>query len=156
LRLDAAKAAAQSGSLSFAEYGVGPAGERGVIAVNPMLLGDIVLARKQLPAAYHLAVVVDDAFQAVTLVTRGNDLFPATHVQRLLQSLLGLPAPQYAHHRLILDTTGRKFSKRDASVTLRTLREQGVSREAIRDWARGAPNAATPAATAASHVRAAP
>jgi glutamyl-Q tRNA(Asp) synthetase len=148
MRLDTVQAAAQSGPLSFSEHGAGPGGECGDIAVDPMLLGDIVLARKEMPAAYHLAVVVDDAFQEVTLVTRGNDLFAATHVQRLLQALLGLPAPQYAHHRLILDLAGRKFSKRDASVTLRALREQGVSSEAIRNWAHGVPGASAPLARA--------
>lgn len=125
LRLDAAKAAALAGPLSFREHGV-------AIAVQPLLFGDIVLARKEMPAAYHLAVVVDDAHQGVTLVTRGADLLPATHVQRLLQALLGLPAPDYAHHRLILDAAGRKFSKRDRAVTLRSLREAGVTPGEIR------------------------
>ncbi len=120
LRLDGARAAALVGALSFIEHG-----ERR--AVNPLLFGDIVLARKDVPASYHLAVVVDDAFQGVTLVTRGEDLLPATHVQRLLQALLGHPEPAYAHHRLILDQSGRKFSKRDQSVTLRALREKGVT-----------------------------
>jgi glutamyl-Q tRNA(Asp) synthetase len=120
LRLDCARAAAQIGPLSFIEHG-----ERRT--VNPLLFGDIVLARKDVPASYHLAVVVDDAFQGVTLVTRGEDLLPATHVQRLLQALLECPEPAYAHHRLILDANGRKFSKRDQSVTLRALREQGVT-----------------------------
>ena len=131
LRLDVAKAAAMAGALSFEERGAGPQGEHGTIAANPMLFGDIVLARKEMPAAYHLAVVVDDADQGVTLVTRGNDLFSATHVQRLLQALLGLPSPAYAHHRLILDETGKKFSKRDNAVTLRYLREQGVTPEIV-------------------------
>jgi glutamyl-Q tRNA(Asp) synthetase len=85
-----------------------------------------------MPAAYHLAVVVDDAFQGVTLVTRGEDLLPSTHVQRLLQALLGLPAPDYAHHRLILDDQGKKFSKRDQSATLRELRASGVAAEALK------------------------
>jgi glutamyl-Q tRNA(Asp) synthetase len=85
-----------------------------------------------MPASYHLAVVVDDALQGITLVTRGEDLFPATHIQRLLQALLELPAPAYAHHRLILDAEGRKFSKRNAAVTLRALRGQGVTPEEIR------------------------
>lgn len=132
LRLDAAKAASLAGPLTFEEHGSGPGGERGTIAAAPLLFGDIVLARKQMPAAYHLAVVVDDAFQGVTLVTRGHDLFAAAHVQRLLQALLGLPAPDYAHHRLILDEAGRKFSKRDEAVTLRSLRESGVAPEAVR------------------------
>ncbi len=102
------------------------------IAVDPLLFGDVVLARKETPASYHLAVVVDDAFQGVTLVTRGNDLFAATHMQRLLQALLDLPEPAYAHHRLILDAQGKKFSKRDRSVTLRDLRAGGATPQDIR------------------------
>lgn len=132
LRLDTAKAAAICGPLAFEEQGAGPNGERGSVAADPLLFGDIVLARKDMPAAYHLAVVVDDAHQGVTLVTRGNDLFAATHVQRLLQALLGLPAPRYAHHRLILDEHGKKFSKRDQAVTLRSLREAGTTPQTIR------------------------
>ena len=132
LRLDAAKAADLAGELEFLEQGAGPNGEHGIIAVKPMLFGDVVLARKDTPSSYHLAVVVDDAFQGVTLVTRGNDLFAAAHVQRLLQALLALPAPAYAHHRLILDGQGRKFSKRDKAVTLRDLRAQGETPASIR------------------------
>lgn len=132
LRLDVAKAAKHVGPLIFHEKGTGPKGESGVVIADPTGLGDIVLARKQMPAAYHLAVVVDDADQGVTLVTRGNDLFSATPVQRLLQTLLGLPAPTYAHHRLILDANGKKFSKRDRSVTLHALREAGETPQAIR------------------------
>lgn len=132
LRLDCAAAAARAGALSFEERSAGPAGEHGRIAVDPALSGDVVLARKQMPAAYHLAVVVDDAFQGITLVTRGHDLFAATHVQRLLQALLGLPAPAYAHHRLILDAQGRKFSKRDHAATLRAMREEGVTPDDVR------------------------
>lgn len=120
LRLDAAKAARLAGPLTFRE-------NEENVAVQPLLFGDIVLARKDTPAAYHLAVVVDDAFQGVTLVTRGSDLLPATHVQRLLQALLDLPAPRYAHHPLILDESGKKFSKRADAVTLRTLRAQGMT-----------------------------
>jgi len=129
LRLDSAKAAAQCGPLSFAESGEGQSGR---IAVDPLLFGDIVLARKETPSAYHLAVVVDDAFQGVSLVTRGADLLPATHIQRVLQALLGLPEPAYAHHRLILDEHGKKFSKRDRAVTLQSLREKGETPGAIR------------------------
>ena len=132
LRLDSAKAAAMAGPLCFEELGQGPNGEHGVIAAKPLLFGDIVLARKDMPAAYHLAVVMDDAYQGVTRVTRGNDLFAAAHVQRLLQALLALPAPAYGHHRLILDASGRKFSKRDHAVTLRSLRADGVAPDAIR------------------------
>jgi glutamyl-Q tRNA(Asp) synthetase len=125
LRLDAAKAVALAGPLTFTEHGH-------VHAVEPLRFGDIVLARKDLPAAYHLAVVVDDAHQNVTLVTRGEDLLPATHVQRLLQALLELPEPAYAHHRLILDAAGKKFSKRDHAVTLASLREAGATPSDIR------------------------
>jgi glutamyl-Q tRNA(Asp) synthetase len=124
LRLDAAAAAARVGALTFREKGE-------IVAVDPLRFGDLVLARKDVPAAYHLAVVVDDAFQGVTLVTRGEDLLPATHVQRLLQALLALPQPAYAHHRLILDEHGAKFSKRDQAVTLRALRQAGVTPEGV-------------------------
>jgi glutamyl-Q tRNA(Asp) synthetase len=132
LRLDCAQAAAGLPSLTFVEEGAGPLGETGTIAVDPLLFGDIVLARKETPSSYHLAVVIDDAYQDVSLVTRGRDLFAATHVQRLLQALLDLPAPLYAHHRLILGEDGRKFSKRDRSVTLRDLRAAGAVPAEIR------------------------
>jgi len=132
LRLDVKKAAALAGPLTFIEQGEGPDQQRGSIAVAPGLFGDIVLSRKDAPAAYHLAVVADDAESGVTLVTRGNDLFAASHVQRLLLALLGLPAPSYAHHKLILDEDGRKFSKRNESITLRSLRQRGVSPAEIR------------------------
>ncbi|MGH8206122.1 MAG: tRNA glutamyl-Q(34) synthetase GluQRS [Steroidobacteraceae bacterium] len=132
LRLDTARAAEALPALTFAECGAGPDGQHGPIAVQPSLLGDVVLARKDVPASYHLAVVVDDAFQDITLVTRGNDLYAATHVQRLLQALLGLPAPRYAHHRLILDAQGQKLSKRDRAISLRSLREGGASAQDIR------------------------
>jgi len=126
LRLDAGKAARAVGALTFVEHGK-------TVGVEPLLFGDVVLARKETPASYHLAVVVDDAFQDVTLVTRGNDLLPATHVQRVLQALLGLAEPAYAHHRLVLDAQGRKFSKRDKAVTLRSLREAGKTPDDIRE-----------------------
>lgn len=125
LRLDAARAAALVGPLSFLEHG-----RRQV--VDPLLFGDIVIARKDMPTSYHLAVVVDDAFQHVTLVTRGEDLLPATHIQRLLQALLKLPEPAYAHHPLVLDETGKKFSKRDGAVSLESLREAGATPADIR------------------------
>jgi glutamyl-Q tRNA(Asp) synthetase len=118
LRLDVAKAAKRAGPLTLREHGV-------AVTVDPLSFGDLILARKDVPASYHLAVVVDDAFQGVDLVTRGEDLLPAAHVQRLLQKLLGLPEPAYAHHRLIRDAQGRKFSKRDQAGTLRALRESG-------------------------------
>ncbi|MGB8601692.1 MAG: tRNA glutamyl-Q(34) synthetase GluQRS [Rhizomicrobium sp.] len=127
LRLDVAKAVAMAGPLTFTEEGGGPHGETGVIAADPGLFGDVVLARKETPTAYHLAVVVDDAFQGVNLVSRGVDLFAACHIQRLLQALLGLPEPHYHHHRLILDEQGHKFAKRNHSVTLAALRDAGVT-----------------------------
>jgi glutamyl-Q tRNA(Asp) synthetase len=132
LRFDAATAAARAGPLNFIEIGCGPAGESGEISVQPALLGDIVLARRDVAAAYHLAVVIDDAFQEVSLVTRGNDLFAATHVQRLLQSLLQLPVPDYAHHRLIVDSSGKKLSKRNGPATLQELRREGLRAAELR------------------------
>jgi glutamyl-Q tRNA(Asp) synthetase len=94
---------------------------------RPALFGDVVLARKDIPTSYHLAVTVDDAAQGVTLVTRGQDLFAATHVHRLLQALLDLPVPAYHHHGLLTDEAGRRLAKRDNARALRTLREAGVS-----------------------------
>jgi glutamyl-Q tRNA(Asp) synthetase len=133
LRLDVAKARARhAGVLPFAEHGRGPSGETGMQTARPEFSGDIVLARKELPTSYHLAVVVDDALQGVSLVTRGEDLFPATGIQRLLQVLLGLPVPDYAHHALVLDAEGRKFSKRDRGVTLAGLREAGRTAAEVR------------------------
>src|SRR5437764_1453705 len=98
---------------------------QGRIDGRPMLFGDVVLARKDTPTSYHLAVTVDDHLQGVTLVTRGEDLLPSTHVHGLLQRLLGYATPVYAHHRLMTDAEGRRFAKRDKSLTLRTLRESG-------------------------------
>jgi glutamyl-Q tRNA(Asp) synthetase len=86
-----------------------------------------VLARKDTPTSYHLAVTVDDARQDVTLVTRGEDLLPATQVHRLLQALLGLPEPNYHHHPLLTDETGRRLSKRHGALSLRALREAGLT-----------------------------
>jgi glutamyl-Q tRNA(Asp) synthetase len=131
-RLDSSEAARLAGPLSFVERGASVDGAHGIIRSRSTLLGDVVLARKEIPTSYHLAVVVDDAFQGVNLVTRGNDLFTAAHFQRLLQALLGLPEPEYAHHRLILDEAGRKFSKRDRAVTLRSLRNSGITPLEIR------------------------
>ena len=130
LRLDMAKALAQVGvPLAWTESGDGARGE---IAADPAAWGDVILARKDTPASYHLAVVVDDALQGVTDIVRGLDLFHATSVHRLLQSLLGLPAPRYRHHRLILDADGRKLSKSTAATGLRELRAQGLTPSDIR------------------------
>ncbi len=115
------------GDLAFTEEGVGPAGETGLISVRPEIAGDVILARKDLGVAYHLAVVADDALQGVTHVIRGHDLFEAAHVQRLLQALLDLPAPVYRHHRLILRPDGKRFAKRDTTETLADIRAHGVT-----------------------------
>ena len=99
----------------------------------PGELGDVVLARRDIATSYHLAVVVDDAEQGITLVTRGEDLLPSTHVHRLLQILLEYPEPQYLHHELIRDETGKRLATRDHALTLATLRESGMSAEAVLD-----------------------
>lgn len=105
---------------------------QGLIGIEPRLGGDVILARKDLGVSYHLAVVVDDAAQGVTHVIRGRDLLEATHTQRLLQALLGLPTPLYRHHPLLLRPDGRRFAKRDTTETLRDLRGQGVSPSDLR------------------------
>ena len=135
LRLDMAAALASAGPLTWAETGEGPSGEIGAIAANPAAWGDVILARKDTPTSYHLAVTVDDAAQGVTDVVRGRDLFHATSVHRLLQALLGLPSPRYHHHRLILDADGRKLSKSTRATGLRDLRAQGAPPAAIRKLA---------------------
>ena len=99
----------------------------GTFTAEPALYGDVLLSRKEVDTvAYHLAVVLDDARQGVTLVTRGLDLLPASHLHRLLQALLGLPVPRWHHHRLVLDADGRRLAKRDDALALRTLRERGL------------------------------
>ena len=102
----------------------------GTISCHPERFGDVVLARKDAPASYHLCVTHDDALQGVTLVTRGADLKPATHLHRLLQALMGWPAPAYAHHPLLTDASGRRLAKRDraASRSLRELSRRGHTR----------------------------
>jgi glutamyl-Q tRNA(Asp) synthetase len=129
LRLDCAKAAAVAGPLAWRDRA------RGEQQARPELLGDVVLARKDTPTSYHLAVTVDDHLQGVTLVTRGEDLFAATHMHRLLQALLGLATPEYLHHRLLVGADGRRFAKRDKSLTLRALREAGRSPAEVRAMA---------------------
>ncbi|MGV6800317.1 MAG: tRNA glutamyl-Q(34) synthetase GluQRS [bacterium] len=112
-------------SLFFIEEGHGPQGERGRIQATPEIFGDVVIARKDAGTSYHLAVVHDDALQNITHIIRGEDLFHASHLHLLLQELLELPKPTYRHHHLITDDNGKKFSKRDQSVTLRQLRQAG-------------------------------
>ena len=116
--------------LTFTE--LGHSVEAQTIAAEPRMWGDAVIVRKDVPASYHLAVVVDDARQGVTHVTRGEDLFAATHLQRLLQALLGLPAPVYCHHRLIAGADGRKLSKSARDTSLKALREGGATAADIR------------------------
>jgi glutamyl-Q tRNA(Asp) synthetase len=121
LRLDVARAAAAAGPLAWTDRA------RGEQRATPELFGDVVLARKDVAASYHLAVTVDDAAQGVTLVTRADDLLPATHLHRLLQALLDLPVPLWHHHPLLTDDAGRRLAKRDRAQTLRSLREAGVA-----------------------------
>lgn len=130
IRLDMAAALEAIGeeALSWRELGRGPAGETGLVAADPAAWGDVVLARKETPTSYHLAVVVDDAIQGVTHVVRGQDMFHATSVHRLLQRLLGLPEPVYRHHRLVSDAEGRKLAKSRGSLSLRSLRAEGWTR----------------------------
>ncbi|MGN6063475.1 tRNA glutamyl-Q(34) synthetase GluQRS [Brevundimonas diminuta] len=119
-------------ALSFIEEGSGPDGESGVVKVRPETAGDVVLARKDAGTAYHLAVTHDDALQGISHVIRGQDLFEATHIHRLIQALMGWPAPVYRHHRLLAGPDGRRYAKRDRSVTLAELREGGLTPEALR------------------------
>jgi glutamyl-Q tRNA(Asp) synthetase len=128
LRLDVGAALARTGPLDFVEEGLD--GPRRVEA-DPAALGDVVLARKEMPTSYHLAVTIDDALQGVTLVTRGADLFAATHIHRLLQALLGLPTPRYRHHPLLTDAAGRRLAKRDRALTIRAMRDAGRSAKQI-------------------------
>jgi glutamyl-Q tRNA(Asp) synthetase len=132
LRLDMAAAMARTGTLDWRETVRGPEGETGRVPAAPAQWGDVVLGRKETPTSYHLAVVIDDALQEVTEVVRGEDLFRATSVHRVLQALLDLPAPTYHHHRLIRDADGRKLAKSTRATGLRELRAQGLTPAAIR------------------------
>ncbi len=132
LRLDMAKALAIAGDFDWTEHGEGPGGETGLVAARPEAWGDVILARKDTPASYHLAVVLDDALQGVTDVVRGQDLFWATGVHRLLQRLLSLPEPRYRHHALVRDATGAKLSKSTQATGLRELHAEGVSPGEVR------------------------
>jgi glutamyl-Q tRNA(Asp) synthetase len=125
-RLDGAAAVAQTGTLTWRDA------DAGAVAADPLAAGDIVIARKDIGTSYHLAVVVDDAAQCVTEVVRGRDLFEATHVQRLLQALLGLPEPSYCHHRLITDEEGKRLAKRAGAATIAGMRAEGMAPEAMR------------------------
>jgi glutamyl-Q tRNA(Asp) synthetase len=132
LRLAIDAAAARAGVLTWNETGCGPQGQSGIVAAAPQMWGDVVLARKEAPTSYHLAVTIDDALQGVTDVVRGQDLFWSTGIHRLLQALLGLPEPTYHHHRLILDAGGRKLSKSTLATSLRELRASGATPADVR------------------------
>lgn len=131
LRLDVTKALAiakeKAGVLEWTDR------EAGMVSASPEMFGDVVVARKETPASYHIAVTVDDHLQGVNLVTRGADLFGATHIHRLLQALLDLATPDYWHHPLLTGEDGKRFAKRDASKTIRAYREDGLSPENVRD-----------------------
>lgn len=124
-RLDVAEALARTGLLIWEDALHGPQ------RADPQALGDVVLVRKDAPASYHLAVTLDDAADGVTLVTRGMDLFAATHIHRLLQALLGLPVPRWHHHPLLLDESGRKLAKRRGSPSLADRRRSGEDGDTI-------------------------
>jgi glutamyl-Q tRNA(Asp) synthetase len=126
LRLDAAKASGIAGPLTWRDR------ERGTVAADPRTHGDVVLARKEIPSSYHLAVTLDDHLQGVTLVTRGTDLFEATHVHRLLQALLGLETPHYHHHALVTGAGGERLAKRAGAPTLQSLRDAGRTPAEVR------------------------
>ena len=129
LRLDMARAVARVGSLDFEEEG------RGRLRCDPARFGDVVLARKEVPASYHLCVTHDDARDGVTVVTRGEDLLPATDLHRLIQALMGWPEPAYRHHALLVDAEGRRLAKRDGALAVRALREAGRSPAEVRAMA---------------------
>ena len=126
LRLDVAAGLARTGPLTWQDL------DRGVILAEPQLLGDVVLGRRDAPASYHLAVSLDDDLQGVNLVTRGEDLLAATHIHRLLQSLLDLATPAYRHHRLLTDDKGERLAKRDGALTLAALRQAGHAPAEVR------------------------
>ena len=134
LRLDAERAAKEAGPYHFVDETLGR------VEGEPLLMGDFVIARKDTPTSYHLAVTVDDHLQGITLVTRGVDVLPSTHVHGLLQKLLGYETPRYAHHELLTDASGRRFAKRDRDMTIRAMRESGMTAEQVVEqalrWAR--------------------
>ena len=121
LRLDAERAAREAGPYHFIDETLGR------VEGEPLLMGDFVIARKDTPTSYHLAVTVDDHLQGITLVTRGVDVLPSTHVHGLLQKLLSYETPRYAHHKLLTDASGRRFAKRDRDMTIRAMREGGMT-----------------------------
>lgn len=135
-RLDLQKAIAEvTQPLEFFESGIGPKGETGSLVADPEIAGDIVLARKGSTTSYHVSVVVDDHLQGISDVVRGQDLFYATHIHRLLQMLWEFEPPNYHHHPLLRDDTGRRFSKKDKDLSLRSMRNAGISPDQVRQKA---------------------
>ncbi|PAX08383.1 tRNA glutamyl-Q(34) synthetase GluQRS [Sphingomonas lenta] len=142
-RLDMARAVADAGPLDWWDE------RAGLVRARPQDQGDVVLARKDAPASYHLAVTIDDAAQGVTDVVRGEDLFEATHVHRLLQALLGLPTPRYHHHSLLTGADGKRLAKRHGSPSLRDMRLAGVNgRDLANDLRNGTATVGVPPVSA--------
>lgn len=135
LDVDRAVAALPAGGLSWQEAEEGDWAACSTVAAEPQMLGDVIIARKEIPTSYFLSVVVDDALQGVSHVVRGRDLFQATAIQRVLQHYLGLPEPVYYHHRLIEGPDGRKLSKSNRDIGIRALREAGVTASEVRAMA---------------------
>lgn len=125
-RLDIEKACMSAGPLVWQDEAAGR------VNAHPERFGDIVIARKETPTSYHLAVVVDDHLQKISLVTRGQDLFDSTDIHRLLQKLLNLNVPQYHHHPLVIDKDGNRLAKRNDSLSIKKLRQSGATLEDIR------------------------
>ena len=134
LRLDMAEAQRRAGPLTWHDR------DKGEQCARPEIFGDVVLARKDTPTSYHLAVTLDDHLQGVTLVTRGEDLFEASHVHRLLQALLGLDVPEWRHHALLMGSGGQRLAKRDQAETIREMRKRGLGVDAVRSLALGQKN----------------
>jgi|TARA_B110000116_G_C16789997_1_gene563154 glutamyl-Q tRNA(Asp) synthetase len=126
LRLDCSKASAITGELQWFDQLAGN------MNMEPSILGDVIISRKDIATSYHLAVTLDDAEQGVTLISRGEDLMESTHVHRMLQCLLGLPVPQWCHHKLITNSAGKRFSKREGSLTLKEMRDSGIKAKDVR------------------------
>ena len=129
LRLDTTKGREQAGPLEWRDRA------HGTLAATPEIFGDVVIARKETPTSYHLAVTLDDHLQGISLVTRGEDLLASTHVHRLLQALLDLRTPLYHHHPLIRGADGERLAKRAGAPTLQSLREAGHSAAEVKQMA---------------------
>ncbi|MEE2808607.1 MAG: tRNA glutamyl-Q(34) synthetase GluQRS [Verrucomicrobiota bacterium] len=126
-RLDCSEAFSITGDLRWVDR------LAGTITVDPSILGDVIISRKDIATSYHLAVTLDDAEQGITLISRGEDLMESTHVHRLLQCLLDLPVPQWCHHKLIKNPEGKRFSKREGGLTLKQIRDSGIRAEDLRN-----------------------